>query len=256
MIHFTLIGASRAASTWVYHLLRSHPQVTLPFPKPTRFWNRHFDGGKHERHIWAAQGSKRYPLVPLSSYVDRFANAVGVTGDITDGYTQLPDAYIDTLVTIAPSVKVIFGLRNPLELALSHIGYVVRRDVIDYSAAALLLREDGYIAHNMDMTTNIKRWHRKVADVLLYSYEDVCQKPRVLAQRLALFLGIDGSYWDNGSLLPSPVNGRRFSVEYTSSARHLLTEHAGGLVDDVIAFTGWDCSHWLAGNHHFCSSGC
>ena len=42
---FLYIGASKAGSSWIYEILREHPEVFVPLAKDIQFFDWHYDKG-------------------------------------------------------------------------------------------------------------------------------------------------------------------------------------------------------------------
>jgi hypothetical protein len=99
--HFLGIGAQKAGTTWLAENLRRHPEVFLPEKKELH-WLDH----KFER--------------PLSDWAAHFADAgERKRGEITPAYGILPHARIRFLRDVAPDVRLLLLLRNPIERAWS-----------------------------------------------------------------------------------------------------------------------------------------
>ena len=59
---FLYIGAPKAGSSWLYEILREHPEVFVPTAKDTQFFDYYFDkgfdwylshlGGEREKSNW------------------------------------------------------------------------------------------------------------------------------------------------------------------------------------------------------------
>ena len=57
---FLYIGAARAGSSWMYEILREHPDVFVPLAKDIYFFDKHYDRGlQWYRSFFASAGGRR-----------------------------------------------------------------------------------------------------------------------------------------------------------------------------------------------------
>ncbi len=112
MLRFLGIGAQKAGTTWLYHILRQHPEIGFPLGKEGHYW----DQITHARDAAAVQ-----------DYLSRFSDAARVEGEITPAYAALDDAAIRLLHSAVPDLRLILMLRNPLERAWSAALMVLAR---------------------------------------------------------------------------------------------------------------------------------
>jgi hypothetical protein len=99
---FLGIGAQKAGTTWLAENLRRHPEVFVPERKELHWLD----------HKWER---------PLADWAAHFADAgERRRGEITPAYGILPAARIRFLRDVAPGVRLLLLLRNPVERAWSH----------------------------------------------------------------------------------------------------------------------------------------
>ena len=160
-IHFLGIGAQKAGTTWLWSMLRSHPQIWMPpqkelhyfdrattYPSPsflassslaTRLFGReshHREFRRKARNALAAafaagdweclRWNARYFLGTCGDawYLSLFPAATGaVHGEITPAYSILDDRDVARVRALLPAVKIIFLLRNPVERAWSQVRF-------------------------------------------------------------------------------------------------------------------------------------
>jgi hypothetical protein len=108
---FIIIGAQKAGTTSLYHLLCQHPRV-----KPARKKELHyFDTNYHRGQRWY---EAMFPFaVPFLNH--RFGGLKKITGEASPYYMFHPRA-ISRLARTLPDAKLIVLLRNPVERAYSH----------------------------------------------------------------------------------------------------------------------------------------
>ena len=110
--NFIIIGAARAGTVSLFHHLREHPEIYLPFVKETDFFYKDFD-----------KGLDYYQKSFYSGWKDEKA-----VGDISPWYIYSEDAAKNIHQTI-PEVKIIATLRDPIERTFSdYRGRVGRGD--------------------------------------------------------------------------------------------------------------------------------
>ena len=122
--NFICVGAQKAGTTTLYHLLNQHPEICLPKEKETHFF---------------LNGTDKYTQ-GLKWYSDTFFQACPqnhLRGEISPGYMYLPYVSERIFTDIGPDVKLIFMLRNPIDRAYS--GYFMSKriaaETLDFDAA-------------------------------------------------------------------------------------------------------------------------
>lgn len=105
---FLCIGAQKAGTTTLHHLLEQHPQVHLPQPKELHYFSLHFSCGPQ----W---------------YAAQFhgASSEQHCGEITPYYLFHPQAP-QRIQALLPNVRLIVLLRDPVERCLSQYFHAKR----------------------------------------------------------------------------------------------------------------------------------
>jgi len=95
------VGAMKAATTWVWHQLNSHPQVVMLPQKELHYFDN-------------------LNITP-EQYLDRFGVVQRnyLTGEITPSYLNVPHAPI-IAKDVCPAARILVVLRNPVDRAFSH----------------------------------------------------------------------------------------------------------------------------------------
>ena len=98
---FLGIGTQKGGTTYLYELLKQHPQVFLANPKEQHFFSLHW----HRGSDW---------------YRNQFDEAAAgqICGEITPYYMFHPEAP-SRIASLLPKVKLVVLLRDPVERALS-----------------------------------------------------------------------------------------------------------------------------------------
>lgn len=107
MLKFIGIGAQKAGTTWLYTMLSQHPQICFPKGKELHFWNN------------------QHPTP--DQYLSLFTSPTLSEGEITPAYGHLPLTTIQTLHGLAPQLKLLYLLRNPIERAWSSAMMALKR---------------------------------------------------------------------------------------------------------------------------------
>jgi hypothetical protein len=224
-LNFMYIGASRAGSTYLTDVLRQHPEVAFPLGKPVRYWNRHIDGGvgigKPVYKVW----TRKYYEAAMDKWSQRF------NGDITDGYTQIPQERIQQIHIRHPNVKILYCVRNPVDVILSHYGLKgkVDSDVIELDVLRnKLLGEDSYWANNIDFAGNIRRWKDIFGqNFMVYKFEDMINDPVGKLKEICEFIGANPSKIDNiqPDILYKKRNQRKVHYDFTPEAKAWLNDY-------------------------------
>lgn len=105
---FFIIGAPKCGTTTLYSWLKEHPDIFMPEGK--------------EPHYFARELSDRYRRVQTEEeYLDLFAGAKEhqKCGEASVLYSFYPDA-LKEIMRFNPQAKIIFMLRNPIDMAISY----------------------------------------------------------------------------------------------------------------------------------------
>lgn len=240
---FLCIGAQKSGTTWLYEMLRHHPDVSFPGGKEVHFWSVHYTKG-------------------LDWYKDLF-DGPGVTGDITPAYAILPPRKVAELHALNPNVPIIFFIREPVARAWS----LARMNVANMQKTLTKLGEgaqiqdfdlnDSWFYRNFTLqqavdrgryAQTLRRWwkHFDKSQFLIVRFEDIAASPRTVLQRIAAHIGIDATPFDSMSeaqLGTRVFAGRdlHFKLEYRQFLFQLFRDD----VVDLQNMTGMDLSDWL-----------
>ena len=224
---FFCVGAQKGGTGWLYEQLRSHPDFWMPPVKELhyfdRLWrsprprtsSRFLFAGKTEDRVRGARQNARdqrdqlfldemeklfaRPEIDLEDYAQLFASKGSLlSGDITPGYSALPDEIIERIARFFPAVKVLFLARDPVERAWSQLSMWVRHGRIQrFDSGDLdqvtqnLLRPEVLVRSHP--STIVARWRRHLPEALfrVYFFDDLKHAPGPLRQSIIQFLGGD-----------------------------------------------------------------
>lgn len=245
-VDFMYIGASRAGSTYITEVLRNHPDIAFPLGKPVRYYNRHIDGG-------VSIGKPIYEVWPNHRYqteMNKFPSKL--KGDVTDGYTQIPFSRVQIIKEKHPDVKILYCIRNPFDIILSHYGLkgkidsdVITKDVLEQKLSA----ENSYWANNIDFAGNIRRWQDVFGDnFMVFKFEDLVSDPVNQFKQICNHIGANPNKIDNidSEILEKKKNKRRVTYEFTPEAKNWLSEYCRDNMIEAEKLSNLDLSDYYA----------
>ena len=221
---FLCIGVQKAATSWLWVQLRSHPGVWMPPVKELHYFdhlyveeNRNWTTGHIRKSVcdslqWHAKNGKidlsyfRY-MVDLGTkdlftekwYKHSFswpASAGRMTGDVTPEYCMIPEEGIIYVRSLLGEAKIIVMLREPVSRALSQIRMNAARRGIDLEAASedqwLALANEPVIHSRACYNVFPELWSKAFGAENLHfiDYEQVSSTPGVVLRKLESFLGL------------------------------------------------------------------
>ena len=127
---FVGIGSLRCGSTWLYQVLKCHPDIRLSDRKEMNFFFMremlHHDLDWYEAHFEAEDGLGSRPI----------------RGEISPIYGRLKAWQVNRIAKLLPDLRIILTLRHPIERAWSQalleFGYLDGRDVRKVSSIDLV----------------------------------------------------------------------------------------------------------------------
>lgn len=172
---FVIIGAAKAATTWIVHQLQQHPQVFLPGPEPHYFSTEYENG-----HKW---------------YADWFADAAPeqVIGEKSADYLAHPLA-AQRLQALLPDAQLLVQLRNPIERAYSDYCMLFRRGTVGGPPEKYLQRgaersrflDDGL--YHLHLSRFLDLYPRE--QIALILHEDIKREPEAIIKQVCGHLGL------------------------------------------------------------------
>lgn len=174
---FIGIGAQKCASTWLYDILRDHPQVVLSRSKELDFFSYHYGRG----YQWYRS---QFPALSSST----------LAGEISPSYFVSKDAP-DRVRAFDPQARILVSLRDPVERAISNHRHEVRLGSFtgsDLSFEAGLANNPMYLEQSR-YGTHLRRWQQcfPEAQILILLQEDIEADPVSVAKQVYSFLDVD-----------------------------------------------------------------
>lgn len=173
MLDFIAVGPQKTATSWLDHMVRTHPQLHVPTDtKETFYWDRHFHLGRewYDAHFHKSEGQ--------------------LCGEIAPSYFH--QALVRTrLAESKERCKVIVTLRAPAERAISMYHHHVRKGRVSGSFWQAV---DAYpeIVDASHYARHIEEWRALVGDdnILIVLHDDIAQRPMLVLQELSRFLNV------------------------------------------------------------------
>jgi hypothetical protein len=266
---FLCIGAQKAGTGWLYEQLRLHPDFWMPPVKELHYFDRFWRSPRISA-IEKQRGARKNARderdmaflsefetlsgrsdIDLAGYASLFRSKDKLlSGDITPGYSTLPEEMIERIARHFAGLKVIFLARDPVERAWSQLSMWVRHGRLDEFDVNDLDQVTRHLSRPEVMlrshpTRIVARWRRYVRPELfrIYFFDDLKREPTQLRGSIIEFLGGDPSK-SSGDLppdydakakqerleLPGPTRAhvaRFFETELRASAEEL-----GGAAQD------------------------
>jgi hypothetical protein len=172
---FVIIGAAKAATTWIVHQLQQHPGIFLPGPEP-HYFSTAFERGDAWYAHWFAE-----------------ARPSQVVGEKSADYLAHPQA-AQRMARLLPDVKLVVQLRNPVERAYSDYCMLFRRGSVGAPPEKYLQKgatrsrflDDGLYHRHLSRFLDCFPRDR----IALLLHEDIRREPEAVIARISGHLGV------------------------------------------------------------------
>ncbi|MGE5271074.1 MAG: sulfotransferase [Thiohalocapsa sp.] len=218
---FVCIGAQKAGTTWLHENLRRHPLVWLPPVKELQYFNELY---VPDHRKWTPTHRREHGMRALKHYLARveeaewdyrfiaraadiiagppsdewygniftLATPEQICGEITPEYSTLPRTGIEHLLRLAPEVKIVLSLRDPIERSWSHLRMLARggsRNIESLKQAAAYpdVADRGNYPRILDTWLELIPAER----LIVIFMDDIASQPAVVMQSVCDFLGIE-----------------------------------------------------------------
>jgi len=235
--HFLGIGAQKAGTTWLYQMLKMHPEIGFPIQ------------GAHEGkevHFWSVRRRRGLEWYRSLFGSEKFA------GEISPDYSIMPPIRIQALRRFNPAVRLIYILRNPIERAWSAANMRIRLRpqqhpiindeyfIRDFEHPSMLRRAN--------YARNLRNWFSVFPreSLLVMRYEQISADPRGFVRACAGHIGADPDFY---SSIPEVTLRQKVGTPTAELMPRSLYDYLSERHHDHIlrleAFFGWDVSAWL-----------
>jgi hypothetical protein len=174
---FVGVGAHRSGTTWIYEMLKSHPQVCMSPEKELNFFNQSYQKGVQWYESFFSKCNKNLTV-----------------GEFSPAY--LADNRVpERMKALIPEVKLIISVRNPINQIYSRYCYMVSRQLYDKSFDCAL-KDGSYLIEQAYYYQHINRFLNffERSQILILIYEDLERNPLSFLNQIYTFLGINNSY--------------------------------------------------------------
>jgi len=217
--NFIGLGAPKAATTWLFHCLREHPEIFIAASKEVTF----FDYGSIKGR--------------LDTYEEHFAGAgnAKAIGEFSTRYLSSVRAP-ERVKQLVPGVKLIAALRQPADQIYSHYWHLRRQNFHQNDATSEIPSFEKALAQMEEQLLAPAYYYRNLSNWLecfdfsqfhIILYDDIKKSPITVVERLYAFLEVDNTF------LPSALTPNQFQMRV---GRVTATEFKEKLHRRIYAF--------------------
>ena len=247
---FIGIGAQKAATTWLWANLRTHPQLWLPIVKELHWFDVKFGRSQYlhrsvlDRYRPALRAPTLRNVMWLIGFYRAMANGYSdddylnlmrckagrVSGEITPAYSILAKSDVDHIYRlVASDCKVLFCMRDPVSRTWSQIRmdcWKQRINVNELSGDQIYaLAKKPSIMLRSDYARTIQNWSVFGQRLGSFFYEDLAEEPAKFLEEVFNFIGVDRS-WRPPKLGKAVLVGGGGTTPPASLATRLTEEFA------------------------------
>lgn len=185
---FLGLGAARCASTWLYHILKLHPQILMTSEKEVSFF------GKNCLKMTWADYQRSFSPPPEK------INAP-VRGDISPWYVRLTARQVESVHRLLPNARLVLVIRNPIERMWSHAVMEFARGTggedFPLDASRFMRRfERLRLTRDSNYLRTIENWtaHYGESALRVELYDRLLQDPASFLRDILLHIGADARW--------------------------------------------------------------
>jgi len=178
--NFLLVGATKAATTWLYQRLNEHPEIYVPSLKEVNYFSRRYDRPQE----WY-----------LSFFTD--VKEEKAIGELSPSYFTSAEAP-SRIKAFNPNMRLIFMLRNPIQRVYSHYCMELRYNTVsedieqELNLDSIIVRESLYY---QQITKYLELFPRENLKFIIY--DDIKTNPQKVLVDLYNFLQVDPNYMNS-----------------------------------------------------------
>jgi hypothetical protein len=229
---FLCIGAQKAGTTWLCENLRKHPEIFIPRPQSTHYFDRDFHRS-------------------LEFYSDRFRPGISkVKGESCPAYAVLPRERIRAVRSLMPRVRILFLLRNPVERAWSHaVMRLVQRSGLRFEDVPESTFKEHFLSRRSrrrsDYLATLDSWLEFFPSEQIYVgfFDDIVEKPLDLLAGVFQHLGISENV-NYGSFPSHEVINKGAGIAMPEQHRSMLRDIYRPEIDRLYERFGDRVAKW------------
>ena len=178
MIDFACIGGNKCGTTWLYEMMRQHPQINVSTNKEPHYFSRNY----HRGDEW---------------YLRSWNSDTRPRGEFSTSYLYSSDA-IRRMAGDCPKVRVIVMVRHPVDRAVSHLKHVMRSGT--YEDAQDALSDHPEVVDNSRYADRVAKLEDAFGPdrVFIGFFPDIKDTPDDLVARIFTFLDVDPTFTPDG----------------------------------------------------------
>ncbi|EQB17988.1 MAG: hypothetical protein K0R64_1054 [Novosphingobium lindaniclasticum] len=174
---FIVIGAVKAATTWIQARLQDNPAIFMPRAEP------HYFSSEFER------GEDWY-----RTFFENRPQGVQMIGEKSADYLAHPLA-AERIARVMPQARLVLQLRNPVDRAYSDYKMFYRRGTVNGEPEEYLRSLDNPFPRFLQdglYARHLARWYDLFPreQILVYLYEDVTLQPQRIVQAVSEHIGV------------------------------------------------------------------
>ena len=200
IVDFIGIGIMKAGSTWIFEVLKEHPQICVSTQKEIQFFDK-----------------DRNYIKGIGWYKKFFSNCQSdkIKGEFSPGYLSSPKVP-ERIYNNFPKAKLIVCLRNPVEAIISCYRFsVTRRNHLSlYPNFSEAIHKDKGLLDNFLYARHLKRYFSFFSkeNILILIYDDLKSNPADFIKKIYNFLNVDSQFIPEICKTKKNVTGDSFIV--------------------------------------------
>ena len=234
VLDFLGIGAQKAATTWLFEQLASHPEISFPAGKEVHYWDQTPDP---DGSAWQSLFNTASPLKQ---------------GEITPAYAILQDDQVSMIRDLNPALRVFISIRNPIERswAAARMRHQKGQFALDDFPAIFEFLESPHCVQRNGYVKTIERWWDIFGQDQFHTllYDDIVADPRAVLVRLAKHIGINLNHFRERS---APEISTKVFAGVEASMPDAIRDHLTARYERPIGILGrlldLDLSSWTTG---------
>jgi Sulfotransferase domain len=174
---FVVIGPGKAGTTWMYSLLKAHPEVCVAAAKETMFFDTYYHKGIDWYHQF-------YPS----------CSGWKAVGEVCNSYILSEEAPA-RMRAYNPALKLIASLRNPIDRAFSNYLFFLRNAQVAGSFEDALAVRPDLLTQGL-YARHLERYLAQFPSdqLLMLAFDDLQRDSLAFARQLLAFIEVDGEF--------------------------------------------------------------
>jgi hypothetical protein len=255
---FLGIGSMRCGSTWLYEVLKCHPDIQMSHAKEMDFFFMpqmlHYDLKWYAAHFTSEKGDE----------------PKAIRGEISPRYTRLRAWHVRQIARLLPDLRIVLTVRHPLERVWSQtlydFGRLRRRDVRDVSVVELLRQVERPRSRlSSDYARAISIWSNAFGKEAVHVslFDKLRDDPEGYVNSILCHVGATTPWTPPTKFIRQKVLATKSLIEYdraipevvrwyiadqllepTEELNHILDGQVSGWVEELLAIRGGTRLTW------------